>query len=357
MGRASPVGTVAVDMPAEMSATTTPPCTPVRIVNRVPTPLGISSDTRLFSADNQVSPVIPINAPVLSIPPVFTAPRRVTQDAATVPVITPVIVQPLPASTNSNSSVEPRRSARLQTAKSAIPGSHRSYISTSLPHQVDASLWIPVGKHKKSANSIELLHQSPITNPTEIDFTVPTKQEGEMTRTDAIALFSSSIYKPSSKAYALAAVDQLQPHASTKCTEKTLKQALKPDFLVATHLVNSAVIKHLDMLTIDLGTISLLESENITSDCVRVYGQILVKLKSDGRITARLAAGGNRQPLSSHGETFAPTATESSSNLLLAAYQAFGKDKSIPIHFNTHRRDLFLATRTGLTVRTKSIPF
>ena len=89
------------------------------------------------------------------------------------------------------------------------------------------------------------------------------------------------------------------------------------------------------MLTTDLGRISLLEPQNISKDCVRVYAQILIKLKSDGRLTARLAAGGNRQPLSSHGETFAPTASESSSNLLLAAYQAFGKDKSIPINFNT----------------------
>ena len=130
-------------------------------------------------------------------------------------------------------------------------------------------------------------------------------------------------------------IADLRPQPSTKSTEKTLKQALKPTFAVAAPFVNSAVIKHLDVLVKDLGTISLLDPANIEVDCVRVYGQILVKLKHDKRITARLAAGGNRQPLSSHGETFAPTASESSSNLLLATYQAFGKEASIPIHFNT----------------------
>jgi hypothetical protein len=159
-----------------------------------------------------------------------------------------------------------------------------------------------------------------------------------MTMMDAIAYFSSSRFHLPvipAKSFAFSAVDNLKPQPSSKCVEKTLKQALKPEFAVASKLVHGAVVKHLDMLTEELGTISLIDFTNIQPDCVRVYGQILVKLKHDNRITARLAAGGNRQPSSSHGETYAPTACESSSNLLLAAYQAFGKSESIPIHVNT----------------------
>ena len=248
-------------------------------------------------------PVIPVNASVIPTLPVFTAPRR---------------------------------SGRLLTAKPAVPGAHRSYLSTSTTDHIKAAQWTQVGKSKKSSKSI------PAVVVTDTDdnesFTIPTEQAGELTITDAISYLSKCTFTrsiPSCKSQAYAAVDRLKPQPSTKCTEKTLKQALKPSFAVAAPLVNAAVIKHLDMLTTDLGTISLLSPDDIQTDCVRVYGQILIKLKHDDRITARLAAGGNRQPLSSHGETFAPTASESSSNLLLAAYQAFGKEASIPIHFNT----------------------
>ena len=150
---------------------------------------------------------------------------------------------------------------------------------------------------------------------------------------DAITFLSHIPLSPvPSQAYA--AIDVLLPHPTTKCVEKTLQQALRPTFAVAKHLVHAAVCKHLDTIIDDLGTISLVSPSDIQSDCVRVYGQILVKVKSDERVTARLAAGGNRQPLSSHGETFAPTASESSSNLLLASYQAFGKSNGLPIHLN-----------------------
>jgi hypothetical protein len=110
---------------------------------------------------------------------------------------------------------------------------------------------------------------------------------------------------------------------------------MKPGFIVAQNVVETAVSKHLDMLTEGLSTFSLISDNDIQSDCVRVYAQILIKIKADERVTARLAAGGNRQPLSSHGETFAPTASESSSNLLLSVYQALGKQRNIPVELNT----------------------
>ena len=222
-----------------------------------------------------------------------------------------------------------RRSTRLINAKPAIPGSHRSYISHSEWTQVSEP------QHIRAVATTSL--NDLVNNPA--SFTIPTEKVGDMTMMDAIAYFSSSrFHLPGipSPSFAFSAVDTLKPQASSKCVEKTLKQALKPEFAVASKLVHGAVVKHLDMLTEELGTISLIYYfTNIQPDCVRVYGQILVKLKHDNRITARLAAGGNRQPSSSHGETYAPTACESSSNLLLAAYQAFGKSESIPIHVNT----------------------
>ena len=243
-------------------------------------------------------PVIPVNAPVLPVPPVFT---------------------------------EPRRSTRIR--KPTVPGSHRSYVCNSSSVDASETQWTQVGKSKKS---VQFPFPSiPIPPTTHIDnFIVPTEQHGDMTIKDAISYFATGPFILPEQ-HAFLSASHLKPQPTSKCMEKTLKQALKPTFAVASSFVHAAVIKHLDMLTNDLGTISLLAPADIQADSVKVYGQILIKLKHDNRITARLAAGGNRQPISSHGETFAPTASESSSNLLLAAYQAFGKSSSVPIHFNT----------------------
>ena len=126
-------------------------------------------------------------------------------------------------------------------------------------------------------------------------------------------------------------MDTLRPHPPSKGVEHNFTIAMKPGFIIAQNVVETALCKHLDMLTEELSTFSLISDDNIQSDCVRVYAQILIKIKADERVTARLAAGGNRQPLSSHGETFAPTASESSSNLLLSVYQALGKQRNIPV--------------------------
>jgi hypothetical protein len=296
--------------------------------NTHPTRLFTQPMTTSVSVTQPVSHTSDITAAVEPSVNTVLMPMPQSSRQTTDTVVTPVNFPVAPIVT------ELRRSERLKTAKPAIPGSHRSYISSSNESESSTSKWIRVGDSKRSFNSSNE-SESNIEN-----YTIPTEQVGDMTMYDAIAYFSSSNFKLPNicikrMSFAFSATDILKPQPSTKCVEKTLKQALKPEFAVATHLVNAAVIKHLDMLTIDLGTISLLSEDNIEPDCVRVYGQILVKLKHDNRITARLAAGGNRQPHSSHGETFAPTASESSSNLLLAAYQAFGKSKSIPINVNT----------------------
>jgi hypothetical protein len=44
----------------------------------------------------------------------------------------------------------------------------------------------------------------------------------------------------------------------------------------------------------ELGTMSLIAYVDIQADAVFLYSHILLKIKSDGRMAARLAAGGNR---------------------------------------------------------------
>jgi hypothetical protein len=87
----------------------------------------------------------------------------------------------------------------------------------------------------------------------------------------------------------------------------------------------------MNLLIHDLGTISLIAADDIEPDAIYIYSQMLIKLKSDERLTARLAAGGNRQPLNSYGETFAPTASESSTMAMIAAYQAHGQQQNLKV--------------------------
>ena len=236
---------------------------------------------------------------------------------------------PCVPSSSAESIVEPRRSTRLRTP--AIPGAHRSYVSHSTPLPDNA--WNYVGANSKS--TARLRHSPMPTIPVSvISHTIPTETIHDMTIHDAVSYLSTMQLKlnsTSAAAFAAATVDDLKPQATMKGSEKTFKQAMKPGFAVATHVVESAVCKHLDLLTEELSTFSLIADEDIQPDCIRVYAQILIKIKADERVTARLAAGGNRQPLSSHGETFAPTASESSSNLLLAVYQAYGKCQKLDI--------------------------
>jgi len=70
-----------------------------------------------------------------------------------------------------------------------------------------------------------------------------------------------------------------------------------------------------------------IESSDIRPGAVRIYSSMLVKTKyfADGsydRISARLAAGGNTQPDGSYGETYAPTADESSGLCAFASFAA-----------------------------------
>ena len=220
----------------------------------------------------------------------------------------PAVVAPLsdsPVKITVLPETELRRSTR--TRNLAVPGSHRSYLGGTISNN-------PLGSNDS--------------------LTIPTATVHDMTFDDAVSYLSTvTLSGPTALAYA--AADNLRPHPPSKGIEHTFKKAMLPGFVVAQHVVEAAVCKHLDMLVHELSTFSLISDADITPDCVRVYAQLLIKIKADERVTARVAAGGNRQPLSSHGETFAPTASESSSNLLLAVYQALGKQCNIPVAIDT----------------------
>ena len=274
----------------------------------------------------------------LSSPPVLLPPSVAASSLS----INPVVLETLPVlsvSSVSSNLVPPelRRSTRIRTP--AVPGAHRSYISNIEPDIVPDN-WTPVARTNKLNHFIRrtpcLSGTSMAINMTiseDFSYTIPTETVHDMTVSDAISYLSNIQLKSQLSAYA--AIDQLRPQAPMKGVEHTLLKAMKPGFVVAQNVVETAVCKHLDMLTEELSTFSLISDNDIQSDCVRVYAQVLIKIKADERVTARLAAGGNRQPLSSHGETFAPTASESSSNLLLAVYQALGKQCDLPVEIDT----------------------
>ena len=91
-----------------------------------------------------------------------------------------------------------------------------------------------------------------------------------------MTIYDAISYLSSMSSHAYAAADVLKPQASTKCVERTLKQALQPHFAVAQSIVHHAVCKHLDMLTEELSTISLVSPTDIQPDCIRVYAQKLM---------------------------------------------------------------------------------
>jgi hypothetical protein len=68
--------------------------------------------------------------------------------------------------------------------------------------------------------------------------------------------------------------------------------------------------------------IRAISSADIQHDAIHIRSQMFVKTKLDGRVTARLAAGGNDQPNDSFVDTYAATSDDSSKLLLIAAFHA-----------------------------------
>ena len=89
--------------------------------------------------------------------------------------------------------------------------------------------------------------------------------------------------------------------------------------------VRAAVKKEIDKLFTTHLALRAIKSADIRSDAVYIYSSMLLKTKyfADGtydRVAARLAANGKDQPEGSFGETYAPTADESST---LCAFSSF----------------------------------
>ena len=317
--------TVAGSIPVELPVSSSLPLLPALNIRLPPVAVVPPPPQMLLvpTADVVVPPaVVASSAAVSSNPP--SASLELSSSVSPVHVVPPI------------SSAAPvlRRSERLRTP--AVPGAHRSYVGQAAVHPSDHLQWTPVVGNKKG--NARILRQHVTFNVSEphsqhSSLLVHAPLSPDLSMLDAITYLASATSSASSLS-AFSAMDILQPQPSTKCVETSLKRSLQPGFAAAQDVVHEAVCKHLDMLTQDLSAISLIADSQIEPGCVRVYAHLLVKVKADERCTARLAAGGNRQPLSSHGETYAPTASETSSNTLLAAYQALGKQHQLPVHIN-----------------------
>lgn len=87
------------------------------------------------------------------------------------------------------------------------------------------------------------------------------------------------------------------------------------------HLLRAAIDKKmLKMTTHEVFT--PIRFQDIPSNAVKIFSIMFCKIKLSGRITARLAAGGDRQPPDSYLETYAPTADSQTRSLCLAAFMA-----------------------------------
>ena len=109
----------------------------------------------------------------------------------------------------------------------------------------------------------------------------------------------------------------------------SIKQASKHP-VIAPHIFSS-VAKEILKLTSTYSVIRAIPTANHAPDAIRIRRQMLIKLKTkaDGsfdKVSARMAAGGNRQPDGSYGETYAPTVDETSSKISVAAMHAWGYD-------------------------------
>jgi hypothetical protein len=106
--------------------------------------------------------------------------------------------------------------------------------------------------------------------------------------------------------------------------EMTYKQGVKS---LPPEELRDAVAAELHKLFDTHKAIRPIHPSRIQPNAVRIYSSMLVKAKyfADGsydRVSARLAAGGNTQPEGSYGDTYAPTADESSGLCAFASFAA-----------------------------------
>ena len=111
------------------------------------------------------------------------------------------------------------------------------------------------------------------------------------------------------------------PKANKEMTYKKAAQKLLPEE------IRAAVLAELTKLFDTHKAIRPINPGDIPPDAVRIYSSMLLKVKyfGDGtfdKVSARLAAGGNTQPDGSFGDTYAPTADESSTLCAFASFAA-----------------------------------
>ena len=87
--------------------------------------------------------------------------------------------------------------------------------------------------------------------------------------------------------------------------------------------IEEAVAKEMDKVTIKYDTLRLISATNLMEpDAYKIHSLIFIKIKRDGRVTARLAACGNQQHPDSYTETYASTSDHHSHTMVIAAYYA-----------------------------------
>ena len=282
------------------------PITSVPISDTVSTNSDVSIPTSATSLD-VVHTITTVPSDIL---PSLPTAVHVTQDI-------PVSAELAPVLSDVNTFI-PRRSLRIKVA--TVPGQYGSHVAVAdkSMHPDNLSLavlsgivanpddWSMVYSKKalarQSALKAAYMESAVLAAPASVvapisadedEHTYNTRCPDEFSISEAHAVLNlrSSM---EDKSMACSAVHNLRPQPSSKCKEHSLKDALRSSFSATTNQVTDAIQTHMDKLINELGTMSLIADADIKPDAVFLYSHILLKIKSDGRMAARLAAGGNR---------------------------------------------------------------
>ena len=123
----------------------------------------------------------------------------------------------------------------------------------------------------------------------------------------------------------------LHPIPTTVAREFSLKNALNRPDLAPPAAIDAAVSVEMQKCLDKYTAFRPIDACDIRPGAVHIYSSMLIKLKVDGRLTARLAAGGDSMPPGSYGETFAPCVDDVSKNVMIAAFQAKAYLEGVPL--------------------------
>lgn len=97
---------------------------------------------------------------------------------------------------------------------------------------------------------------------------------------------------------------QPSPPPPVARAEVNIKQAID---LWGLDIVNAAIQKEVDKILVTYKSMRPITHNDIQADAVYLRSMVLLKMKSDGTVTARIPIDGSHQPTDSYGDTFAAT--------------------------------------------------